>query len=82
MVAWLEDQAAAALDRAEAAAARSGGGRARFAHDECVPLGTLRALGRPGTGSLVTELDPDASTRQVCLVTVDVDCPHGARARW
>ena len=66
VVAWLEDRAAAALDRAEAAAARSGGGGARFARDEGVPLGTLRAQGRPGAGSLATELDPDASTRQAC----------------
>ncbi len=63
VVAWLEHRAGEALDRAEAAAQRSGGSGARFARDEGVPLSTLRALGRPGAAGLVSELDPDAPTR-------------------
>ncbi len=65
VVAWLEHRAGQALDRAEAAAQRSGGSGARFARDEGVPLSTLRALGRPGAAGLVSELDPDAPTRCV-----------------
>ncbi|KAK9814142.1 hypothetical protein WJX72_001215 [[Myrmecia] bisecta] len=78
VVTWLEDLAGAALDREEAASVRDGRFRSRFAAQDGVWKETRSRLdqermlaqsapaGRRRTAddSLVTELDPDAPTRQ------------------
>ncbi|BDA47704.1 Nuclear pore complex protein NUP107 [Coccomyxa sp. Obi] len=72
VVAWLEALAGEALDRSEEAAVRGGGSGARFARGEGVPRETRQrlehrpapGLGRAAADAVVTELDPDAPTRQ------------------
>uniref|UniRef100_A0A061R3Y7 Nuclear pore complex protein n=1 Tax=Tetraselmis sp. GSL018 TaxID=582737 RepID=A0A061R3Y7_9CHLO len=65
VVSWLEALAAHALDEEEAASGRVGSYAGRFASKEALWLETRNKIARrTGSSVLVTELDPDAPTRQ------------------
>ena len=68
VVAWLEDLAGQDFDRCQAASDAEGGSLMYFGETQGLPLGTCHGLRSklpgPRQGQTVSELDPDASTRQ------------------